>query len=242
MILRNLIIFCVVASTLLSSCDDGRIYPPENDIRQEGHTIEIKCRLDGVKDWNATRDYFLSAAAFADDGSGYALVSLNIAGGNNDALVLTGVPAEASTVKICILDRLRKEVVSLASMEIAGAPSVADTLRLDAGALDVSPLAALQDAVFTPTCSACHGGGAQAAASLSLLTANDTHKNTIGIPAHRATEQAPFRVMPGEADSSLLYLALTTDISSSWAYDHSVELVNPSLRDILRLWITTSDE
>ncbi len=232
----------LLAACCLTGCDDGRIYADSNSLTQEGLTAEIRCTLSGVDYWRSSQSYFLSAATFDDASDQYASVSLNISpeAARGERLVLSGVPASASSIEICVLDRLRKKVVTFGSFDLAGAPVEADTVRFDAGAIDVAPLAALQTVLFTPACSACHGGSANAAAGLSLLTADETRANTVGVEARRVLPGAELRVSPGEPEASLLYLALTTDISTRWVYDHSVELVNPSLSDILRLWITSA--
>lgn len=230
--MRTICHSCVLAAAILfSSCDDGRIYPNQAELTNTGNTIKIECRLTGTEAWSSFPDYALSLAAFAGDGSEYALVSRNIASSSlSDSIItLTGVPAEAQTVEICILDRLRKRVVTLASAD-------ASLNVVTIPSLDVSPLSAAQQAVFTPTCSACHGGGHNAG-GVSLATMADTRRTTVGIAANHPDEGASLRVAPGNPDASVLYRALTTDASASWAYDHSVEVVNPALRDIVGLWI-----
>lgn len=229
--MRTICLSCALtAAILLSSCDDGRIYPDQTELTNIGRTIKIECRLTGTEAWRISPDYALSLAAFAG-GSEYALVSRNIASSSlsDSVLTLTGIPAEAQTVEICILDRLRKRVVTLASAD-------ASLNVVTIPSLDVSPLSAAQQAVFTPTCSACHGGGHNAG-GVSLATMADTRRTTVGIAANHPDEGASLRVAPGNPDASVLYRALTTDASASWAYDHSVEVVNPALRDIVGLWI-----
>lgn len=233
----------ILTAAIISGCDDGRIYPSGNGLSQDGLNIEIRCKLGGADYWRSSQSYSLSAAAFGTAGDDYADVSLNISPEiASERIVLRGVSPAASTVEICILDRLRKKVAVFASFDIAGAAVTGDTLRFEAGEIDVTPLSALQKMLFTPTCSACHGGSAYAAGGLSLTSPSETERATVGVAARRALPEAPLRVTPGAPDSSLLYLALTSDISASWPYDHSVETVSNSVRDILRLWITTATQ
>lgn len=224
----------------LSACDDGKIYPENNILTTEGQTVTVSCRLDGVQPWASSADYHLAIAAFADDGSRYATVARNITSTPaDDRLILTGVGAEASTVEICILDRLRKRVASIASFPLAGAAVDGDTIRFAADApIDVSPLAVVQSSIFTPTCSACHGGGSRPAAQLSLL-AGEARKDLINVPS--TVVPGSTRVVPGDPDASLLYRALTSQLTAGWVYDHSVEVVDPDMQSILRLWISTEE-
>ncbi|MDE6814045.1 MAG: hypothetical protein K2J28_09515, partial [Duncaniella sp.] len=45
------------------------------------------------------------------------------------------------------------------------------------------------------------------------------------------------RVKPGESGESVLYLILGGNVSSSWSYDHSVEVVRQEKLDLIRNWI-----
>lgn len=227
----RLISILIFAAALLTACDDGRIYPDDIDVIGEGRTVKVICPMEGVVPWSkASGGYSLALAAFAE-GSQYALVTRAVTSATDSVMSLTGVPAEASTVALCVIDRLRKRVATIAEAPVDGTVTF--------GPADVSPLAVVQKAVLTPTCSACHGGSGHAAAGLSLISAEATRRATVGIEAHRAIDGAHLRVAPGDPDSSLLYRALTTDISASWAYDHSVEVVNPAMRSLIEIWIAS---
>ena len=221
---------------LTAGCDDGRIYPTDSTVATDGLNVTVDCEIIGASGWNLSSDYHLALAAFGTDGSRYATVSSNINASNGSGrLALSSVPQESATIEVCVLDRLRKRVISFASFELAGAPVEGDTVRLSAASpIEADLLSALQSNVFTPTCSACHGGGALPAASLSLMP-GQTLGMLVGVDSHLTP--AMKRVAPGLPDSSLLYRALTTDLSASWAYDHSVEVVDNDMRALLRLWI-----
>ena len=45
------------------------------------------------------------------------------------------------------------------------------------------------------------------------------------------------RVSPGDAAQSVLYNALATGMSSSWRYDHSVEIPSDATLGMIKSWI-----
>lgn len=230
---------CAAAVALLTGCDEGRIYPSESVDFQQGRSARLKGHLTGLSTWSRA-DCHVALAAFTANGA-YAEVSHNIqaaAQGDSVDVVLTGIADEVATIRICAIDNLRKQVAEFATYEMAGY-DMRDTIRIDAGSLDVSMTAAVQRRVFNTTCIACHGGSNHPAAGLNL-TEGRSLSQLAGIRSTVAPDSV--RIVPGHPEKSLLYHALSSDMSRTWAYDHSVEVIGPSVFNMIKQWIESLDE
>ena len=97
----------------LASCDDGKIYP-ETATLSEGKTVLMEGVLNGLENW--TDAYRVSIAGFETADDDYATVSKVITG--NDvvdgkvSIELSGIKDGINIVRLCVLDRLRKHIVS----------------------------------------------------------------------------------------------------------------------------------
>ena len=201
----------------LHACDEGRIYENAVVATGEGRTVKMTGRISGVDKWSG--DYSVVVAGF-DDESDYAIVSkvVPVSESDNDEIQLTmsGITDEVTTVELCVINKLRKRIVSLVAMECT---EIADTILMDAGTVDASMYNAIQQKIFNATCTACHG----------LSTT----------PVNRAstTVDGKMRVMPGNASESVLHLILGTDISSDWRIDHSQMITSSDMQSLIGNWI-----
>lgn len=225
-------IFLLAVACLLHSCDDGFI-PETNVVPQaDGYVAKLTGHLTGIKRWS--EPYNVVLAGFSDD-SDYATVQKNLPSSDGDiSVVLSNIPTHTKRMELCVTNALRKQVVSLVSIPIANAEG--DTIRLDVGQLNVSQFATLQQQVFSTTCANCHGASTFAAAGL-YLTDGKSYDNLVNTPSSKETDMR--RVLPGNAENSVLYKALTGDISTDgkWRYDHTSEVVNENILTLIKNWI-----
>ena len=121
-------------------------------------------------------------AAF-DATSPYALITKNLTAEGNTELTMNAIPQEATTVELCVIDRLRQRVVTIEATEANATPG--DTIKMDVGTIDVGMLAQLQHNVFTPRCAGCHGLSSYAAAGVNL-TERKTYGNIVGRSSRRS--------------------------------------------------------
>ena len=151
----------------LAGCDDGRIHEETVIRQQEGATLKLTARVSGMKSW--PEKYSVVVAGFGAD-SDYVILSKVLpqtaADGREITLYLSGIGQEVATLELCVVNRLRKRIVSYCGMDATAA--VADTLCLDAGAVDVEMYSTIQQRVFNENCVACHGRSTSAAAGLYL--------------------------------------------------------------------------
>ncbi len=219
--LASLIIACV-------ACDEGRIYDETGVADKSGVTATLSGYVSGNAEWGD--GYALSLAGFTD-GSDYAIISKDVmpdSEGRCD-FILEGIPSETNTVELCIIDRLRRRVATFVAAECRNAD-----VRLVADGIDISMFGAIQRDIFTTTCAQCHGGAGTGAANL-LLTEGESYSNLVRVPSVK--EPGMQRVLAGDAAQSLLYEILASDVSATWHYDHSVEVVEPTKLDLIRNWI-----
>ena len=103
------------AVVLLSACDSGNIEEDTTTAAREGLSIRLSGRLSGAATWSDR--YQLVLAAF-DGGSDYSLVQKEIPtqllDGDSVNFVLSGIPAEAEKVQLCVVDRVRERVATFA--------------------------------------------------------------------------------------------------------------------------------
>ena len=225
----KLILMSLIAG--LTSCDEGRIYDYEIVQTAEGGTAKFSGIVTGSDTWS--QGYTLALAGF-EEGNDYALISKNIETSLSDGkcdIMLSGIPAEVSTIELCAIDRLRRRVATFLTTDYS--PQTG-TLQITADGVDMSMSTAIQTEIFNTTCIQCHGGSAYAAAGLNLLAGN-SFTNLISIPSRKI--QGMDRVSPGKSDDSELFKILVSDVSSGWNYDHSVEVVRQEKIELIRNWI-----
>ncbi|MCM1518159.1 MAG: hypothetical protein NC117_05930 [Pseudoflavonifractor sp.] len=228
--LGKTIIMAAVISGSLAACDEGRIYDDTAIDSREGVTVRLSGRLSGLDTWPG--GYSVVVAGF-DDRSDYALISKSVGYPDADGLVeveMTGVGEGVTTVELCVVNRLRQRVATFASVP-AGGGRVID---IDAGTVDVSMFGTVQSAVFSTTCANCHGASNHAAAGL-YLTEGHSYGSLVSQPSVK--DAAMMRVSLGDASSSMLYQALATDVSTSWNYDHTKEIISIVTLDLIKDWI-----
>ncbi len=223
----------LIACTLLGSgCDEGRIYNDyAADDTRGGLSAHLSVRLSDSEEW--PQGYSLALAGFAE-GNDYALISKTVEPGEDGAIdiVLTGIPTEATSIELCMIDRLRRRVAVFVSQPAAGAN---DTIRLTSTErIDISMYGAIQRDIFNTTCAQCHGGANFAAAGLDL-TEGKSYSALVSAPSVKVPEA--YRVMPFNSEGSVLYTILSTSESSSWKYDHSVEIPAQERLELIKNWI-----
>ena len=156
---------CLLLLAYITSCDDGRIYEKTETLSEEGRTLRMSGRISGINKW--PDGYSVVVAGFSDE-SEYAVVTKTIPAVENDEIqvTMTGVSDKVTTIELCVINRLRKRVISFRSMDDLTA--VDDTILMDVGTVDAGMYHGIQEKVFNTTCAHCHGGGSSAAGNLYL--------------------------------------------------------------------------
>ena len=203
----------------------------DNDDSEEGRTLKMSGKINGISKW--PDGYSVVVAGFNDE-SEYAVVTKTIPAVEDDEIqvTMTGVSDKVTTIELCVINKLRKRVISFQSMDDLTA--VDDTILMDVGTVNVGMYHGIQEKVFNTTCAHCHGGSSSAAANL-YLTEGKSYEALVNRPSKKV--DGMLLVKPGSAQESVLHTLLNTTISSTWGYDHSKEIVSSPILTLIDDWI-----
>lgn len=216
----------------LSSCDDGRIYEHTKMQTEEGLVLKLTGSVTGTSGWG--EEYSVVIAGFNEE-SDYAIVTKGIPEWmehEEGEILMTGISSQVTRLDLCVINKLRKRIVSFVSIDCT--ENRRDTLRMDIENLNVGMYQTIQTELFETTCANCHGASNQAAAGL-YLTTGKSYEALINKPS--LIEMGMLLVKPKDAQASLLYQLLTSNISTSWKYDHSKEVLSYDMQDLVEYWI-----
>lgn len=231
--MKKFLILCAfVWVAALPACDDGPVYEDAAAASPDGITLRLTGNLQGIDSWSG--EYSVVAAGFGE--SDYAVISRKITPDPDGevSLVLTGIGSEVKRLELCVINRLRKRIVSFASVDCSAASERVD---MEVGTLDVSMFRAIQQNIFDAYCIQCHGGSAMAGAGLHL-TEGRSYEALVNVPSTKSPDGAPL-VQPFDVANSFLHTTLNTDISltQNWRMDHVDMVQFPDLLALLDDWI-----
>lgn len=209
---RNILCALLLAAALFTSCDEGRIAEKEVDFTEDGRVAKLDVDLTGLGTYPT--NYSVVLAGFNEtDNYADIIKTLTADTSGHCQVVMKGIPESVKTLEVCVINSVRRRVVSFYSME---APTTTDTIRIDAGSLNVGMFHSIQANIFDKQCASCHSGNSWAA-SLNLNEGH-SYENLVNVDSH--LEAGKKRVLPGSSAESVLYHALGTDVSSAWRHDH----------------------
>ncbi len=215
-------------SLICGGCDDGKIYPDTSTIEATGFTLTMKGEITGCAQYDGA-SYTAVLAAF-EEGNEFAVVSKNLSDVTDDVTV-TNVDRKVSTVEVCIINRLRKRIVTLASQNVSG--DTDNDVIFNVGEVNVSPFSGINHDIFSTTCLQCHGGTETAATGLDL-NASKAYADLVNVPS--TVVEGEKIVDPGNASASTLWQIVATDVSQSWRFDHS-NLLTTDKSSFIEFWI-----
>ena len=210
-----IIILWALAVCLLSACDDGRIYP-ETAATAEGKTVVMEGVLNGLDNWSS--NYRVSIAGFEDANDEYASVSKVITTSDikdgKATVELSGLKSEIKLVRLCILDRLRRHIVTFSEVDVSNAT---EPVKMDVGTVNISMFNAIQQNYFNTTCANCHGASNRAAAGL-YLTEGKSYNALVGADSRKV--EGKKLVEPNNAANSVLHMVLNQESVEGISMDH----------------------
>ena len=232
-------IFYIISVALsLQACDDGLIYKEDVPINPEGRSVKLTANLTGIGTWPDPSMYVV-LAGFNDD-SEYAVINKSVPApaveGGEVTVQLSGIKENVSRVELCVINRLRKHILSFYVIDEAQLKASND-IEVNAGSIHVGMYNTIQQRVFNTTCVNCHGAATSAAAGL-YLTADKSYNAIVGAPSKKL--EGMKIIEPGDDRNSALYQALSTDVSiaDAWHYNHTGEVVDDGILSLIRQWIT----
>ena len=199
----------------VTACDDGRIYP-ETAATAEGKTVVLEGVLNGLDNWAS--NYRVSIAGFEDANDDYASVSKVITTSDikdgKVSIELSGLKSDIKLVRLCILDRLRKHIVTFNEVDVSNAT---ETVRMDVGTVNISMFNAIQQNYFNTTCANCHGASNRAAAGL-YLTEGKSYEALVDADSKKV--EGLKLVEPNNAANSVLHMVLNQQSVEGISMDH----------------------
>ena len=210
-----IIILWALTVCLLSACDDGRIYP-ESATTAEGKTVVMEGVLNGLDSW--TSNYRVSIAGFEDANDEYASVSKVITASDikdgKATVELSALQSDIKIVRLCILDRLRRHIVTFKEVDVSNAT---ETVKMEVGTVNISMFNAIQQNYFNTTCANCHGASNRAAAGL-YLTEGKSYNALVGADSRKV--EGKKLVEPNNAANSVLHMVLNQQSVEGISMDH----------------------
>jgi hypothetical protein len=222
--MKKYILATLLAVTTIgfSSCDDGRIYP-ETAKLSEGKTVQMEGVLTGLSGWPGA--YRVAIAGFENADDEYADVSKVITSSDvTDGKVsveLSGIKDNVKLVRLCILDRLRRHIITFKEVDVS---SATDNVKMDVGTVDISMFNTIQQNFFNTTCANCHGASNRVAADL-YLTEGKSYPALVDIDSKRIDGKK--LVAPNNASGSVIHMVLNQESVEGISMNH-FDLVSES--------------
>ena len=146
---RSLYAF-LLALTTLTACDDGQI-PEKQAEFLEGRVVKFNGKLTGLTNW--ANGYSVAIAGF-DGNDEYAIISKAIPDHTDGdiTIVLSNINNQVTEVQLCVLDRLRRHVLTFDKIEMQ---QTNDTVYMNVGERNVSMFNAIQQNYLNTTCANC---------------------------------------------------------------------------------------
>lgn len=200
----NKILLFISLVFLFISCDSGDIEENTYLVNSNGKTVKVIADIRGLAMWDGT-DYTVAVAGFSSE-SKYAVMQRALPTSISDGrmeVVLSNVSNSVNTVELTITNKLRKRIISLASinMDVYEGYTPQDTIYMELGNIDVDLMGCMQYGIFNRACIQCHGGNGRKAGNLDL-TVGQARKNLVDVPSTQ--REGYIRVISGNPEQSLL--------------------------------------
>lgn len=226
---------CLIALALavlggLASCDEGDI-PEKGTAYVGGRPIKLTTHITGLSDWSEGFGVVLATFNGEDN---YDVGQLRIPPEceGKDTTLVWELTSGATSVELCLVSALRERIITFAKADIRAGN---DTIRLDAGRVEVGVYASVLT-LFRGSCIRCHGEGA---AAQLWLDADRAYASLVNHPAYRAEFEGKMRVLPGDAEGSVLHQMLDTAYPNAQdiGVNHKAIFRSTYPMNIIDLWI-----
>lgn len=243
----NRLILFIAIICLLTSCDSGDILDKEITVRESGKIVKLTATISGISDWGGK--YNVAVAAFSGDNQ-YALsqraIPENTTEGTPVSIVMNNLSTEVNTVELALTNKLRKRILTLASMDIDDFKADGDTIRMDLGTIRIDEMGCIQRGIFDVACIQCHGANGRSAGNLNLTEGN-APACLVDVDAQSSVAgQGYKRIVAGNPDASLLYVILNPGGEDILHYNHTEVLSSQfknnldEVKSLLYEWINTT--
>ena len=220
------------SSLLFASCDEGRIPEKTFTYNEKGRVAKLVADISNTDGWTSS-GYTVAFAGFTEDGS-FSEISKDIKpdGNGHVSMTLAGIPENVTKLEVCVINSIRKRVLTYYTTEAA---TTSDTIIVKpTEAINTDLFDYLQANIFDKQCMHCHSGS-EWAASLNLNNGK-SYAQLVNVAS--AKVDGKNRVTPKDANNSILYEVLSSELSTGWKYDHSKIMVTDAANlKLIKDWI-----
>ena len=226
----------------LVACDSGDIVDKNDIYSSQGQVVKLTATLSGMSAWDSK--YTIALAGFTSNGD-YSVLQRalpgDIADGTPVEIRLNNVTEDVSTVELVVVNKLRRRIITLESLDLSDYSRSQDTIYMELGNIDVAPFSALQNRLFDVACIQCHGGNGFSSAGLTLTKGN-SYGQLVDVASTRVSGKK--RVVSGDANQSLLYQILSEGGENILHYNHTEVLSSQfkrntdEVRQLIADWIS----
>mgnify|MGYP006988849478 CR=1 FL=1 len=230
---KNLCFIVFTLATLcgLVACDEGDI-PEKEVVYTSGRPIKLTTHITGLSDWS--EGFGVVLATFDGDEDNYDVGQLRIPPEceGKDTTLVWELTSKATSVELCLVSALRERIITFAKVDVSAGT---DTIRLDAGRVEASVYKSVLT-LFKNSCIRCHGEGG---AAQLWLDADRAYTSLVNHPAYRAEFEGRMRVLPGDAESSVLHQMLDAAYPNAQdiGVNHKAIFRSTYPMNIIDLWI-----
>ncbi len=224
-------VFCVLGCVLLAGCDDGKIYPEEDEIVDvDGGVVTLEVAFKNLEVW--PDNYMFLFATYGED-ERTPIMSKIIPMPSNETekitVYLNGITEESKYATVAVSNRGRQLLYKYYTYAIEN-PELQVVLPVEE--IDLAGYDRVQQHVFNTYCILCHGEGNEAAAGL-YLTEGKSLPSLVNHPSALSAGEE-LLVKPGSAGNSFLVDILENDILR---YNHTDVLPEAELITLIETWI-----
>ncbi|MDO4163056.1 MAG: hypothetical protein Q4D56_01535 [Bacteroides sp.] len=218
--MRKIVLFLALCFFILgfSSCDEGRIEVKRSTISNEGRIARLIANVSGVDNWPSGSGYSVVIAGYGDD-SQYAIVTRSLPMGLEEGadidITMSGVTDDVTSLRLCIINRLRECVATFYELGSDELSSASDTIRMEAGTVNLGMYSTIQNQIFDTKCISCHGSTGSAARGL-FLTDGESYNALVN--QYSRVETDMLLVSPGNVSESFLYNVLNEEGATSMSH------------------------
>lgn len=218
---RNLFLLSSLC-LLLTGCDSGNIDDEDIFVRDSGKAVKVTATISGID--KLSNSYTVAVAAFSGDNK-YAItqraIPESITDGQSISITLDNLSNEVSTVELALTNKLRKRILTLASIDIKEFESGKDTIRMNLGNISVDEIGCIKQGIFRVSCIQCHGANGRSAGNLNL-TDDNPPANLVDVDAQSSVAgQGYKRIVSGKPEESLMYKILNPGGENILHYNHT---------------------
>ena len=227
--MKSFIYIFTLFALLCSSCDDGLIYPKEDE-EETGRKATFSARFEGLDAW--PQAYLMVFAGFGEDQKIPVISKVITQPEKTTELVtvtINGLPEEVKTLSVSVMSKGRALIHSFYSQDVQ---SGTEDIILPEQQINMAEYPRIQEQVFNLYCVRCHGAGSYAAAGLHL-TDDKSHISMVNQEAVLSTD-GKLLVKPGDVSGSFIHDILTSDIIN---YNHTDVLPENELITLIDTWI-----